>query len=185
MRGKVFLPLAENGWFGGVPCYARYREITLRSVQISEAEMTEEIATSIIALGSSLLFLYWFRYACGLLLRARPPRDYAAAAAAANSLGFPDVQATLRYRAATDLDELKRLLDQDFALLTYVLRHASPPAGIAAIEKRMLEIDYRLMRLWYRATSRVSRNAALCALHEMSAVVAHFAASLGERLCAS
>jgi hypothetical protein len=144
--------------------------------------MIEGIATSIIVAGSLLLFMFWFRYACLLVLRARPPRDYAAAAAAANRLCFPGVQAILRRRTATDLDELRRLLDRDFALLTYVLRHASPPAGIATIEKRMLEIDYRLMRAWYRVTSRFFRIAAHRALAEMSAVVAHFASSLGEHL---
>ena len=74
------------------------------------------------------------------------------------------------------------LLDRDFALLTYVLRHASPPARIAAIEKSMLEIDYRLMRAWYRASSNFSHTAAHRALNEMSIVVAHFANSVGERL---
>ena len=142
----------------------------------------EDIATYIIGFGSFLMFASWFRYACLLVLRARPPHDYAAAAAAANQLGFPEVQAILRDRAESNLDELQRLLDRDFALLTYVLRHASPPARIAAIEKSMLEIDYRLMRAWYRASSNFSRAAAHRALNEMSVVVAHFASSVGERL---
>ena len=142
----------------------------------------ENIATYIIGLGSILMFASWFRYACLLVLRARPPHDYAAAAAAANQLGFPEVQAILRERGESNLDDLQRLLDRDFALLTYVLRHASPPARIAAIEKSMLEIDYRLMRAWYRASSNFSHTAAHRALNEMSIVVAHFANSVGERL---
>jgi hypothetical protein len=143
----------------------------------------EAVATSIIAFGWLLLFLFWFRYVCLLLLAARPARDCAAVAVAANRLSFPDVQNTLQRRTTADLDELKRLLDRDFALLTYVLRHiSSPPAGIAAIEKRMLEIDYRLTRVWYRTSLHFSRMAARRALDEMSNVVAHFASSLGERL---
>jgi hypothetical protein len=144
--------------------------------------MIEDLASYIIAFGSLLLFASWFRYACLLVLRARPPHDYAAAAAAANQLGFPEVQTILRDRAESDMDELRRLLDRDFALLTYVLRHADPPTSIAVLEKRMLVIDYRLMRAWYRTSSRFSHDAAHRALHEMSIVVAHFASSLGERL---
>lgn len=144
--------------------------------------MIEKLATSIIAFGSLLLFVYWFRYVCLLVLSARPTRDYAAAAVAANQLSFPDVQANLQDRTTTDLEGLRRLLDRDFALLTYLLAHiANPPAGIAAIEKRMLEIDYRLMRAWYSANSRFSRAAARRALGEMSTVVAYFASSLGQR----
>jgi hypothetical protein len=181
--GKTSLPLAESDEFRDVPCYARYRENTLRSVRmVVGGAVIEDIASYIIAFGSLLLFVSWFRYACLLVLRAKPPRDYAAAAAAANQLGFPEVQVILRDRADSDLEELKRLLDRDFALLTYVLRHASPPARIAAIEKRMLEIDYRLMRAWYHASSNFSRTAAHRALDEMSIVVAHFASSVGERL---
>jgi len=142
----------------------------------------EKIATSIITVGSLLLFLFWFRYVCLLVLNARPARDYAIAAAAANQLSFPDVQAILQNRAAADLEELRLLLDRDFALLTYVLAHvASPPAGIAAIEKRILEIDYRLMGAWCGVSARFSCAAARRALTEMSTVVAHFANSLGER----
>src|SRR5271169_728228 len=77
----------------------------------------EKIATSIITVGSLLLFLFWFRYVCLLVLNARPARDYAIAAAAANQLSFPDVQAILQNRAAADLEELRHLLDRDFALL--------------------------------------------------------------------
>jgi len=145
--------------------------------------MVQGIATSIIVFGSLLLFVFWFRYVCLLLLSARPPWDYASVAASANQLSFPVVQAVLRRRATADLEELRRLLDRDFALLTYVLRHVySPPAGIAALEKRMLEIDYRLTRLWYHTSSPFSRTAARRALHKMSTVVVHFASLLGERL---
>jgi hypothetical protein len=144
--------------------------------------MSQEIATSIVTFGSFLLFVFWFRYVCLLVLRARPARDYAHAAAAANQLSFPDVQALLHQRASADLEELRRMLDRDFALLTYVLAHvASPPAGVAALEKRILEIDYRLLRAWCGVSAHFSRSAACRALAEMSTVVAHFANSLGER----
>ena len=144
--------------------------------------MSQEFATSIITFGSFLLFVFWFRYVCVLVLRARPARDYAHAAAAANQLSFPDVQVSLRDRQAADLEDLRRLLDRDFALLTYLLAHISnAPAGVAAVEKRILEIDYRLLRFWCGVSAHFSRTAACRALAEMSTVVAHFANSLGER----
>jgi hypothetical protein len=143
--------------------------------------MIEKIATSIIVFGSSLLFMYWFRYVCLLVLSARPTRDYAAIAATANQLRFKSVQTVLRQRVITDPDELRRLLDHDYQVLAYLWTHvADPIAGVAAIERRMLEIDYRLMSLWYRASSPFSRVAACQALDEMSEVVAHFADAIGQ-----
>lgn len=145
--------------------------------------MIENIATSIIVFGSLLLFLYWFRYACLLVLNARPARDYAATAATANQLSFLDVQTKLRHPSATDLDELIYLLDRDYQVLTYLLTHvAAAPTGVAAIEKRMLQIDYRLMRVWCVASSPFSRVAVWRALDEMSRIVAHFADAMGERI---
>ena len=54
-----------------------------------------------------------------------------------------------------------------------------------ALEKRMLDIDYRLMRAWYRVSRSFSAAAARSALEEMSLVVAHFANSMGERAAAA
>jgi hypothetical protein len=129
-----------------------------------------------------LLFAYWFRYACLLILTAKTTHDYAGAVATANRLEFPKVQRKLRSQAI-DLDRLKDALDRDYEVLIYLLKNAAnPPTGEAAIEKRMLEVYYRLMRVWYRATSRFSPPTAYRALGEMSIVLAHFANAMGERV---
>ncbi len=142
--------------------------------------MIELISTIVIMAGSVLLFGYWFRYTCLLILSARTTRDYAGAVAAANQLGFLEVQSVLRERSEADLDRLKDALDRDYKVLTYLLKHAAnPSSGGDAVEKRMLEIHYRLMGAWYRTSRNLSPAAAYRALDEMASVVAHFANSMG------
>jgi hypothetical protein len=144
--------------------------------------MIELVATVVIMASSGLLFGYWFRYTCLLMLSARTTRDYAASVAMANQLGFLEVQAQLRVQSTADLDRLKESLDRDYKVLTYLLKHAAAPSeGQDALEKRMLEINYRLMGAWYSLSRRFSPAAACRALDEMASVVAHFANSMGER----
>lgn len=144
----------------------------------------ELIATVVITVSSVFLFGYWFRYTCLLILSARTSRDYAAPVAIANQLGFLEVQSALQ--KSSDLERLKEMLDRDYEVLTYLLKNAASPArGDDAVENRMLKIDYRLMRAWYSLTCRISPNAAMKALDEMSQVVAHFANAMGERAAAA
>ncbi len=145
--------------------------------------MFEKVTTCVIISWSWFLFAYWFRYVCLLVLTARPTRDYGALAVSANRLSFPKVEMMLQCAAAADFGELERLLDRDFQILSYLLKHvASPPAGVVALETRMLAIDYWLMRFWFRANSRLSPAAASRALEEMVRILAHFANAMGERM---
>jgi hypothetical protein len=138
--------------------------------------MIEVVATSIITLSSVALFVYWFRYTCLLMLSAKTAQDYAGDVATANQLSFPEVQARLREDRATDLGGLQAALDRDFAMVTYLLDHvANPSKGSAALENKMLQINYKAMRLWFS----ISRSRQ--ALEEMASVVAHFANAMGER----
>ena len=148
--------------------------------------MIELVTTIVIMAGSVLLFGYWFRYSCLLILSARTTRDYAGAVAAANQLSFLEVQSALREQSNADLDRLKDSLDRDYKVLTYLLKHAAnPSSGGDAVEKRMLEIHYRLMGAWYRTSRRLSPASACRALDEMASVVAHFANSMGAQTSAS
>jgi hypothetical protein len=142
--------------------------------------MIELISTIVIMAGSVLLFGYWFRYTCVLILSARTTRDYAGAVAAANQLSFLEVQSALLEPSSANLDHLKDSLDRDYKVLTYLLKHAANGAdGEGAVEKRMLEIHYRLMGAWYSTSRHLSPVAARRALDEMASVVAHFANSMG------
>ena len=142
--------------------------------------MLETSISVIVVVGSGLLFVYWFRCACLLILVAKSPRDYAKGIEIANQLGFSEVQLALR-NSAIDLPSLRKALDLDFSILSRLLKFAASPRH-QAIERLMLRINYWTMRAWYFVTWRISPRAARCALQEMALIVAHFASTLGERL---
>jgi hypothetical protein len=141
-----------------------------------ESHLTETIAIIVIMAGSILLFGYWFRYTCLLILHTRTPVDYGREIALANQLGFAQVQSQL-WAATANLDQLRGSLDRDFALLTGLITQASTGFGV---EQRMLAFTYRIAAARYQVGQHFSPNAAREALEEMSLVVAHFANSLGE-----
>jgi hypothetical protein len=142
--------------------------------------MIELAATVIITASSVLLFGYWFRYTCLLILSAKTTRDYAGEVATANQLGFLEVQSALHVAASAEFDRLQASLDRDYKLLTYLIHHAAGAQGEASLEVRMLQLNYRLAGIWYRTSRRLSPAAARRALEEMSQVVAHFANAMGE-----
>jgi hypothetical protein len=136
---------------------------------------------------SLVLFAYWFRYTCLLILSTRPARDFAKDVAEANRLTFRDVQERLAGALSTaDLDTLQSKLDGDYALITCLLRHGAEfkVAG-SAIEERMLMVHYSLMRRWYSLASRLSVARGRQALDEMAQIVNHFAGLMGERSAAA
>ncbi len=142
--------------------------------------MFELIATLFITASSLLLFGYWFRYTCVLILRTKTTRDFAGDVAIANQLSFPAVQHQLSL-ASADLARLYTSLDRDYALVTYLVSHAAGRQGEISLEDRMLQLNYRLMGAWYRMSRPISVAAARKALEEMSMVVAYFANVMGER----
>ena len=144
--------------------------------------MIELIATVIITASSILLFAYWFRYTCLLILSAKTARDYTSDVACSNRLLFPEVQAQLNQSASPDLDKLRSALDRDYQILRHLMKQM-PAAGEAqsALETQMLALNYRLMGTWYQVTRHVSGSTAARALSEMSMVVAHFANLMGEQ----
>jgi hypothetical protein len=148
--------------------------------------MTELLATIVLTASSALLFGYWFRYTCLLILSAKTTRDYAGEFAAAVELSFPGVQERLRSESfgnsATCLEELQASLNRDYAIVTYLLKNVNDTSvGASSVEVRMLEINYRLMGAWFSISKRFSANAAQQALEEMALVVCHFANTMGER----
>ncbi len=130
---------------------------------------------------SVVLYVYWFRYTCLLILRNRSVQDYAGQVALANRLRFVSVQQTLR-NSAPDiaLEPLHRSLEEDFRVLTYLLRHGSGQGG-QSLEQRMVMLDYKVMRMWYRITQRTSAQQARKALTEMSDALSYFAHHMGQR----
>ena len=146
----------------------------------------EMAVTVIIAAGSALLFGYWFRYTCLLILSAKTACDYAGDVAAANHLNFLNVQSSLQDYSIIDLDPMRAALERDYSLITYLLKNATNVnAEESSAETRMLELYYRLTAGWYLVARRISAEAARHALEEMSSVVAHFANMMGERAALS
>ena len=139
--------------------------------------MLELIVTLVITVSSVLMFGYWFRYTCLLILSAKTTRDYAADIATANQLSFLQVQSELRQNPA-DLDRLKASLDRDLSVITNLIQNDW------GMEDRMLKLNYQLMSAWCSVSKSFSVEAGRRALDEMSTIVSHFANSVGERACA-
>jgi hypothetical protein len=144
--------------------------------------MVELAATVIITVSSIVLFAYWFRYTCLLILSAKTARDYTQDVAYLNSLGFPEVQKQLQQGSAPDLDRLRAALDNDYRVVRNLLRYIPKSSeSQSKLETFMLAINYRVMGHWYQVTRRFSAHSAAQALEEMSMVVAHFANLMGEQ----
>jgi hypothetical protein len=144
--------------------------------------MIELIATVTITVGSIVLFAYWFRYTCLLILSAKTARDYTSDVAYSNKLGFPEVQKQLDRSAAPDLDRLRAALDNDYRVVRNLLKYMpKSEEGPSPLETQMLAINYRLMGTWYQVSRHFSGSTAARALGEMSMVVAHFANLMGEQ----
>jgi hypothetical protein len=143
--------------------------------------VTTYITTSFIIGVSVLLFLYWFRYTCLLILSAKSTRDYAGAVAAANQLGFVEVQNSLRKDADLQVERLKGALDRDYELLGKLLKSHRQLDASVEIEQQMLRLYYRCLSVWCTAMKPVSPAATRAALNNMAEVVTHFANLTGER----
>jgi len=144
----------------------------------------ELIATIIITAASLLLFGYWFRYTCMLILSAKTTRDYASEVAAFNELGFNQVQSQLSsvVTGTADLDRLRTALDRDYVVLNQLLEQTKH-MGMedASVEQYMLRVHYKVSRVYFQLSKQLSQSASRHALEEMSSVVAHFANVIGER----
>lgn len=149
------------------------------------------VSIVIIAL-SMLLFLYWFRYTCLLILSTRTAKDYTTQVATANQLEFPGILSQLKLTAPQDgstqqMGMLQQSLERDYRLLTGLLRHAAQfQVGGLTMEQRMLMVDYHVMKVLFSVSHRfVQTEHARKALAEMADIVAHFANAMGERSAAA
>ncbi|MBV8844252.1 MAG: hypothetical protein JO307_15705 [Bryobacterales bacterium] len=142
-----------------------------------------ELAVTIgMTVGSFLLFGYWFRYTCVLILSTKTVRDYARAVAAANRLGFLEIQERLRGCASANLDQIHAALDRDYGVIVSLMSALSREGdGQASLETGMLQLNYRCMAAWSRFSRRFSMQSSCRALEEMSQIVAYLANLMGEQ----
>ena len=134
------------------------------------------IASILILMFSAVLLVYWFRYSCVLLLRNAAER----AQQPLTDERFSIKLVLERVRTEQHLDTLERALDRDYHMLTYLLKHAAD-LELASIENRILILDYRLMRLWYRVTRTIAPEQARKALAEMASVLGAVARQTGQQ----
>ncbi len=94
-------------------------------------------------------------------------------------LNYPRIEAALRGEPTPSaLDRVHEDLEKDYRMLTELLSYA---AGGASVERRLLELDYKAMQLWYKATRTYgSPFFARRALGEMSSILGCFADELGQ-----
>jgi len=124
---------------------------------------------SILIIGFSLvLFVYWFRATCQLLLRSHAEQTVGAPATASDQFSFPQVQMMLK--TEPELDSLHTLLNQDFRVLSYVRQHAASLES-GSFEDKLLILDYRIMQWYFRIMNVVVPSQARNALSEMATVV--------------
>jgi hypothetical protein len=136
------------------------------------------MVTSVFIIGISVvLFVYWLRYSCLMLLRGA--QEHAAMVTAVDQrFDFSAVLESLR--TETDLAPLERALDRDCKVVTYLIEHAAG-LELASIENKLLVFDYKLMRLRFRLTRSLAPQQARKALAEMAAVLNVLFAHVGER----
>ena len=135
---------------------------------------------AVLVASSAVLFCYWFRYSCLLILAAGSSHDYTAEIAEANQLAFPEVCARLRQHDATPLTNLHQSLERDFAVLARLLEQTHGARFDPRFEEAMLTIHFRTLSASFHLTRRHLRASAADALEEMTRVVTHLANQLGE-----
>lgn len=119
---------------------------------------------AIVMLLSVSLLAWWFRYACGLILKAKPARDHLRDVAAANELEVLGVQQDLPSTSENiQLDILHGKLQRDYHLL-YFLIHHTPTLRTENVEQRVMMVDFEVMKACYGLMSLLSGSRAKWAL---------------------
>ena len=132
------------------------------------------LASVLIIAFSLVLFVYWFRYSCILLLRNRAEQP----AVAADRFNYVSVRQGLQ--TGMELDPLQRSLERDYQVLTYLLKHAAG-LELEQLEYRLLVLDYKVMKGWYRLTKSAAPRQARRALAEMADVLGVLVGRIGEQ----
>jgi hypothetical protein len=127
-----------------------------------------------------LMLVYWYRYACALVLSTRTEPGCVARVAMANGLTFLMVRTQLQ-AGEVQLDTIRKSLDSDYKRLLYLLRQSRGP-GLGSIEMQLLLSDHRMMRIWYWLVRGISADQARKALQERSRILAWLAHEVGRTL---
>ena len=120
-KGQVVLHLVLRG----EQIYNGFLTFLLLLMCIPKSRTFCLLASILIIIFSFVLFLYWLRYTCLLLLQNRSV-NYALKVASTNRLSFPQIQEALQTTTQTTaLDRLEESLEHDYKVLTDLLQHAT------------------------------------------------------------
>jgi hypothetical protein len=135
------------------------------------------ITSAFIIAISVILFVYWLRYSCVMLLRSAQERGELAKSADERF----NVAAVLeRLKTEGDLDPLEQALERDYHVVTYLIEHAAD-LELASIENKLLVLDYKLMRTWSRVTRTLAPQQSRKALSEMASVLSVLVGQMGDQ----
>jgi hypothetical protein len=126
---------------------------------------------------SLILFVYWFRYSCVMLLRNAAERS---AGPAVDDERFSVSKVVQSLKTECELDPLERALERDYHVLTYLIQHAAD-LELGSVENRLLLWDYQLMRAWSHLTRTAAPEQSRKALAEMASVLGVLVRKMGEQ----
>ena len=126
---------------------------------------------------SVVLFAYWLRYSCVLLLRNAQERSLASSQEREN-FGISHVLESLKTEC--DLAPLEQALERDYHVVTYIIEHAAD-LELASIENKLLVVDYKMMRIWSRLTRTLAPQQSRRALREMASVLQVLVSQMGDQ----
>jgi hypothetical protein len=134
------------------------------------------IASIFIISISVVLFAYWLRYSCVLLLRNAQERT---STSTALDDRFSVSSVIERLKSESELDPLERALDRDYHVVSYLINHAAD-LELMSIENRLLILNYRMMRTWSRMTRSLAPDQSRRALGEMASVLSVLVSQMAE-----
>jgi hypothetical protein len=144
------------------------------------------IASLLITAFSLVMFVYWLRYSCVLILQTTAEREYADAVVEQNGLNLRFVERQLSKGAALELERLEKYLDRDYRVISSLLRSGEYQPLAESAESRMLLANYSLMRTCFRMLRKTYPARATASLEEMSQILIHLANVLGrQQACAA
>ena len=127
---------------------------------------------------SLVLFVYWFRYTVLLLLNEDRADEREVLV---GQLSLMETRETLRTApTGVPLDRLHSALEKDYRMLRYLQDHAAG-LGLRPVERFLLMLDYRMLRIWYQITRNASTVHARGALDEMAGILSCIAHKMDER----
>ena len=134
------------------------------------------IAGILIIAFSVVLFVYWFRYSCLLLLRNAAERS----TTAIEDERFNVARVIEGLKSQGELNSLERALERDYHVLTYLIEHATD-LELASIENHILLLDYKLMRIWSHLTRTAAPKQSRRALTEMASILGVLVCKMAEQ----